>query len=100
MMTNPKCCALLELLQSLGDKPLSADNIQRLFGWGNSRTGRLLAGLQEAGLIAQRNDRPGRFSVQAAALCDAECHGFPQPIIDQVCDVFANSEFLSFTAGD
>lgn len=93
-MENTKCRALLELLQ--GRQKLTAINIQRLFGWGNSRTLRLLATMQDSGLITPEPGRPGMFLVHG----DAVTLGIPPAVIDLVSDVLGNGEFLPLGGGE
>ncbi|ANT70202.1 hypothetical protein [Aeromonas hydrophila] len=90
---NAKCRALLELLQ--GRQVIEAVNIQRLFGWGNSRTLRLLASLQDGGLIAPDSGRPGQYIVQGGSVAQ----GLPTSVVAQVCDVLGNGEFLPIGKG-
>lgn len=86
-MDSAKVKALLELLQ--GREKLAAINIQRLFGWGNTRTLRLLATMQDAGLIIPEPGRPGMYLVQG----DAVSLGIPPVVMDRVADVLGNGEF-------
>jgi hypothetical protein len=93
-MESTKCQALLELLQNR--QQLASVNIQRLFGWGNSRILRLLVALQDAGLIVADPVRPGQYIVQSTRVAQ----GLPSVVIDQVLDVLGNGEFLSRAGGE
>lgn len=87
-MDNAMCRALLELLQAR--QKLAAVNIQRLLGWGNSRTLRLLATMQETGLIVPESGRPGSFLVQKEVVSQ----GLPPAVMASAGDVLGNGEFL------
>ncbi|WCH25207.1 hypothetical protein [Aeromonas salmonicida] len=93
-MGNTKCQALLELLQSR--QQLASVNIQRLFGWGNSRILRLLVALQGAGFIVADTARPGQYIVQRERVA----LGLPPEVIAQVLDVLGNGEFLPRAGGE
>lgn len=87
-MGNAKCHALLELLQSR--QAITAVNIHRMFGWGNSRILRLFAVMLDAGLIKADPSRPGQFLVQEGPVA----LGLPPSVMERVGDVLGNGEFL------